>query len=358
MKTVIKVILAVLIVSISFDDVRAVDPHFSQYNASPLVLNPGMTGVFNGNYRFTAIYRSQWNSVLKNESVPMYRTFAGSYDMRFNMPGNNDAVGVGLAILTDKAGEAEFGTNAVNLSLSYLKALNREGSHFLTLGFQGGLAQRTINFSKLQFGNQFDGEGFNINLASGETFDNDNFLFFDVGAGVFWYYMQKKRTNYYAGVSVAHINRADQSFYENDESRLYIKTTGTAGLQVPIGNQVDLLPSVLVMSQGPAIETMIGSYIKLLFEAHSPQGNAFYIGPWYRITRRIIGENSNETRIGSEALVLATRFDYGSFSIGFSYDINFSDLTPASNSRGGFEVSAVHVGSFKQKSKVKFCPRF
>jgi len=63
---------------------NAQDPHFSQYTASPLYLNPAMTGVFGCNYRLTMIYRSQWSSVLRDEAVPMFRTTGASYDMRFN----------------------------------------------------------------------------------------------------------------------------------------------------------------------------------------------------------------------------------------------------------------------------------
>ncbi len=353
MKAQLKVAsLLVLAVFMGFG-AAAQDPHFSQYNAAPLTINPAMTGVFNGNYRFTAIYRSQWGSVLKDESVPMFRTFAASYDMRIANPGSkHDAFGVGVSFMNDRAGEAEFGTNQVNLSFSYLKALDRQGKHFLTAGFQGGLGFRSINYNNLRFGNQFDGTGFDPNKPNLETFGDDNFTFFDLGAGVFWYYAPKKRTNFYAGFGVAHLNRPDQSFLEGPDAKLFIRYTGTGGVQVPLGGQLDLLPSFLIMSQGPAFETQVGMLLKLLFEANDPQGNAFYIGPQYRIVR---GEDK---AIASDALILITRFDFSSFSLGFAYDLNFSELTAATNSRGAFEVSAIHVGAFKKKSKVAFCPRF
>lgn len=328
----------------------AQDPHFSQYNAAPLTINPAMTGLFSGSYRFTAIYRSQWGSILKDESVPMFRTFSGSFDMRIPTT-KYDAFGVGLMFMNDRAGEAEFGTNQVNLSISYLKALDRHGKHYLTAGFQGGLAFRSINYNNLRFGNQFDGTGFNPGIG-GETFGDDNFTFFDVGAGLFWYYAPKKRTNFYAGFAVGHLNRPDQSFFEGPDAKLFMRYTGTGGVQVPLGGQLDLLPSFLIMSQGPAFETQVGMLLKLLFEANKPQGNAFYIGPQYRIVR---GEDK---AIASDALILMTRFDFSSFSLGFAYDLNFSELTAATNSRGAFEVSAIHVGAFKKKPKDVFCPRF
>ncbi|HXH17445.1 MAG TPA: PorP/SprF family type IX secretion system membrane protein [Chitinophagales bacterium] len=330
----------------------AQDPHFSQYNASPLNVNPAMTGMFNGNYRITAIYRSQWNSILKDEAVPMFRTFSASFDLRIPVPSNKDAFGLGVSFMNDKAGEAEFGTNGVSLNLAYLKALDQQGKNFLSAGFQGGVNFRSINYANLRFGSQFDGTGFNPTLSPNETFGDDHFTFFDIGAGIFWYYFPKKRTNYWAGFAVSHLNRPDQSFYEGDDAKLFMRYTGTGGIQVPLGGQLDLLPSFLIMSQGPAFETQIGTFLKLLFESNKPQGNAFYIGPWYRIVR---GEDK---AIASDALILATRFDFASFSLGFAYDLNFSELTAATNSRGAFEVSALHVGAFKSKPKAIYCPRF
>ena len=62
----------------------ATDPHFSLFNSAPMLLNPAMTGAFSCNYRLTAIYRSQWGSVLANESVPMFSTPSASIDFRTN----------------------------------------------------------------------------------------------------------------------------------------------------------------------------------------------------------------------------------------------------------------------------------
>ena len=47
------------------------DIHYSQYYASPLTLNPALTGKFNGYYRATAIYRDQWRNVNGGEAVFM-----------------------------------------------------------------------------------------------------------------------------------------------------------------------------------------------------------------------------------------------------------------------------------------------
>lgn len=352
MKNVLKSLLILLVTITSVITVKAQDPHFSQFNASPLYLNPAMTGVFACNYRFTTIYRSQWNSILKDESVPMFRTVAASYDMRFNKGiGKHDAIGVGAMFFNDRAGESRFGTNQLNFSFSYIKSLNRyKANNYLSFGFQAGAAQRSMN-GDLRFGNQFDGEGYNPALPSQEVTDFGNFMFFDINAGLFWYYAPKKRVNYYAGAFAFHLNRPSQSFYGGNEAKMFMRYGINGGVQFPLASQVDLLPGILFMKQGPATETNLGALVKWFFDTGKPNGNAFYFGPYYRIVRGI------DSPVNSESLILMGRMDLASFTVGLSYDLNFSQLTDASNARGGFEISAQYIGCFKKKSKIN-CPRF
>jgi peptidoglycan-associated lipoprotein len=57
--------------------VQAQDIHFTQFYATPQTLNPALTGVSEGSYRFTGIYRNQWSSV----TIP-YVTYGASFDIR------------------------------------------------------------------------------------------------------------------------------------------------------------------------------------------------------------------------------------------------------------------------------------
>ncbi|MEO1714317.1 MAG: hypothetical protein AAFU60_13380, partial [Bacteroidota bacterium] len=58
-----------------------------------------------------------------------------------------------------------------------------------------------------------------------------------------------------------------------------------------------------------------------------------------------------------DAMILSTRFDYDSFSLGFSYDINVSELVPASNNNGAFEFALVYKICGPTRRGV-YCPRF
>ena len=72
----------------------AQDPHYTQYFASPLTLNPALTGLTQCDLRLSANYRNQWSSVTSNP----YTTAAISYDMSAlkGKLDNGDAVGIGI----------------------------------------------------------------------------------------------------------------------------------------------------------------------------------------------------------------------------------------------------------------------
>src|SRR3982751_3235683 len=78
--------------------VKAQDPHFSQFFASPLTLNPAFTGKFSGSWRLDANHRDQWPSIPK-----AYETTSASVDfgiLKKRVP-ENDVFGIGISGLTD-----------------------------------------------------------------------------------------------------------------------------------------------------------------------------------------------------------------------------------------------------------------
>ena len=129
---------------------NAQDIHFSQFYLSPLNLNPAMTGVMNCNVRLVANYRNQWASVLKSNA---YNTYSVSYDQRIPV-GRYDFFGVGGTFWGNKAGEAEFATVTGKLSAAYSKRMGggRKEAHYLVIGAEGGVAQRSLDFLKLRWG--------------------------------------------------------------------------------------------------------------------------------------------------------------------------------------------------------------
>lgn len=148
----------------------AQDPHFTQYFASPLTLNPALTGLVSCDLRLAANYRTQWGSVSPNP----YVTGTISYDMaamkgRLN---NGDAIGIGLLGLFDRSGKGGLQNTSVGLSLAYHKAFGHEKQHTLSLGLQGVLVQKNIDFSQLAFEDQFNFSTGGTEYQTGENLGN------------------------------------------------------------------------------------------------------------------------------------------------------------------------------------------
>ncbi len=326
------------------------DIHFSQFYLSPLNLNPAMTGVMNCNIRLTANYRNQWASVLRNNA---FSTYSVSYDQRLPV-GRYDYFGVGGTFWGDRAGEANFATLTGKLSMAYSKRMGggRTNANYLVVGAEAGVAQRSIDFLNLRWGTQHDGRGgYDPNLPTMENFDRDNFLFADLAAGLLWFMVFDENNSLYFGGSFHHLNRANQSFSSDGVDDLYSRFTFHAGGEFMAGSNFGLVPGVIVMSQGPSFQVNAGTSFKFLLNRSRENYQAFQLGLWSRISNKI------ESGVLTDAAILSTRFDYNSFSIGFSYDVNVSPLKPASNANGGFEFALTYKICGPVRRGV-YCPNF
>jgi type IX secretion system PorP/SprF family membrane protein len=324
------------------------DVHFSQFYAAPLNLNPSQTGMINGNLRGIANYRNQWSSFAP------YTTYNGSLDV--NLGHNfldNDLIGIGINFYNDVAGDAEFSTTHAALSVSYIKTMgNKFARNYLSVGFSGGMVQRSVDYTKMTFGTQFNGYEYDPSLFNGETVAFENLSYFVLGAGITWMLVPHDGLNFYMGVAFHHLNAPNQSFTGLVTDNLYMKTTGNMGAQIPVGQSTFLVPAVLAMVQGPHYQLNGGMSVKYIINDLDYKSTALSLGVYQRI-----GLN-NQTDYKSDATIVAARFDYLNFSMGLSYDINISGLQDASNGLGGPEVSLTYTTDLPQRDRKVDCPKF
>jgi type IX secretion system PorP/SprF family membrane protein len=299
----------------------AQDIHYSQFNASPLNLNPSQTGLFDGDWRYAGNYRSQWSAI----PVP-YKTFSLSGETRLKTRLKNDVPAVGLLINSDKAGDSRFSTTQIYLSAAYIKKLNSDSTSFLSFAIQPGLSSKSFNINELTFDNQYDGDSYDPNLGSGETFARTRITYFDMGAGVGYLWRKSHRRQLNAGISVLHLNKPKQSFFDNTDIRLDMKLNVSALAQVPVTTRVDVLPTFQYQRQGKFQETVVGVSGK--YHLLDGMNTAVSLGAKYRM---------------KDALIVVGGIDIQRFMIGVSYDVNTSKLTEATNRRGGFEISVIYV---------------
>ncbi len=317
---------------------NAQDPHFSQFFASPLTLNPALTGKFDGTVRVAGNYRNQWPAFNN-----VYTTSTLSVDfaiLKSKLP-DYDTWGVGILALTDKAGGGVLTNNYLGISTSYHKALDEDGFQQIGIGFQGTYGQKRLDNSKLLFEDQLTPFGF-----TGVTQDifnsaNLNINYLDVNAGIIYTGSTNDQNNFYVGASMYHINRPKESF-KGGNWNIAARTTVSAGGYFPVSDQLTLHTSGIYQVQNKSSEVTFGGAIAAAIDAESTTPSNFYIGSWYRV---------------GDALIPYLGLEFAGMRIGASYDVNISDLKAGSQSRGGMEISIIYI---KRPAGYKGipCPKF
>ncbi len=330
---------AILLLIITSLSVQAQDPHFSQFFASPLTLNPALTGKFDGTVRVAGNYRNQWPA-LNN----VYTTYTASVDFRImkNRIPETDTWGVGILALKDQAGGNILTNNYIALSTSYHKSLDEDGFQQIGVGFQGTYGQKRLDQSKLYFEDMLTPFGFTGVTQEVFYSENLNVNYLDVNAGILYSGSTNGDNNFYVGASMYHINRPKESFMGADWS-IGTRTTVHAGGYFPIADNVDLHTSGIFQIQNKATETVIGAAAAAAFDPQSAEPANVYVGAWYRL---------------KDAIIPYVGIEFAGFRIGASYDINTSSLRTASQSRGGMELSLIYVKRPSEGGRGIPCPKF
>src|ERR1043165_1725726 len=326
----------------------AQDVHFSQYNASPLLLNPSLAGMNAGDYRAYANFRTQWVTLSKSNT---YRTFAGGADLAIGkVTKYNSFAGLGLSFFSDQAGDLSLNSNRVDLSFAYHFMLNHRGTMQLSAGLQGGINIRSISQDRAIYGSQYDHAlGTADPNGTREYLGKQRVIYGDAGLGLLYSAMTRNGTNIYFGFGLGHINRPKISFMPSGVDgtagkyeKLAMKYTLHGGAAIPVNNRVSIMPSFMVLLQGAAYEFNVGCHMKTTLGNVKLSKTALYFGAYYRGLY--------------DAAIITTRVDVKGFTCGLSYDINISKLMPASKTVGAPEISLMYQGGFRKKPRPGHCP--
>jgi type IX secretion system PorP/SprF family membrane protein len=309
------VMVSVLIVFCN-SNLLAQDIHFSQFEASPLNLNPAQTGFFNGDYRFVGNHRKP------------YKTFSGSFDMAVNgISASRNHYNAGIIFNNDKAGDSELGLNQLALSFSVIRAIDKDSKHFISIGLQGGYSSRSINYSALNFDEQYTGDSYDPNAGNNETFENSKHGYADFNLGIGWLTKASDRFKAGAGISLQHLNSPNDAFFSS-KAKVFPRLQADVKLDFAIAGKFDLVPALLYMNQGSFKELTGGTSVRYRISELPGKQYAFYIGGWYR---------------SKDAAIASVGLDYNNLNVGVSYDYNTSDLDRASKGKGGYEISLTYI---------------
>lgn len=301
--------------------------HFSQFERNSLMLNPAFTGYIEGSYRFHLHFRNQWYNLADNG---VYNTPSASFDLNIGMKESHSSYGIGLVVAKDYSGSGAFEHLVGLLSLSYHLGLDAFEKYFLSIGVQGGVYQKKLDFTKLTFESQFNGFEIDPGIGAMENFQREEVIQPNFRAGVTWssYFSEKMRV--IVGAAYMNMLEADETFLERNNlpSRLVVHLD----VGISVVSRVDLSFLLLYMKQSGVQQTNAG----VVLEYNFPRDYSFSIGG---------GIRNKDAAIG--------RFGLGfkGFDIHFSYDMTTSDLNAFNDGIGAFELSLTYTGNFKKAEK-------
>ena len=311
----------------------AQDPHFSQYFASPLSLNPANTGYFDGDLRVAINERQQWWTVGYN-----YNTASLSADAKIlsSYIPDNDVLAIGFSGIFDRTLNGALSSNYISISGAYHKSLADQKTQVLTVGFQFTYANRHIDYSRLTFASQFDGNGFDLTIPVLVNSNNSSTNYFDAHAGILYSAIIQK-TKIYAGTSLYHIARPVESIFTPSGSRVPLRATFHTGGDIYINPSSSILFSGMYMAQANARDEMVGVAYGIKNHNYTSTFN-LYLGLWLRV---------------NDSYIPYLGFDYQNFSLGLNYSLPYS-------SNLNYRPSALEVSLiFRRNAAMSdFCPRF
>ena len=291
-----------------------------------------MVGQFEGKYRIHGHYRAQWGSL----SSKSYKTGAISFDIPF------EKFAFGAQIINRRAGAGDYNALGIVLNAGYSFTVDKEETHKISIGIQGGAIQKSVDFNQLYFESQYTtigGGTFDQTLPNGENFGSPSFWIPDVNIGLVYYYGKNQmRVNPFVGASVFHLTRPNETFYGED-NKLPMRYIGHGGAKVNLSEKIQLMPKILFMRQENAQEINYG----LMVHYHLKGSGAIILfGPTYR---------------SADAFIIEAGAKIGSYEAKIGYDYNTSELNNFSDGKGGFEISLTYIPKIFKPNPIKNCPR-
>ena len=329
--------IALLILCLVMKPAFAQDVHFSQYYLSPLTLNPANTGNFKGDYRFFGNYRNQWKDISN-----AYNTFSAGGD--FNIYPHNLNFSGGLMVLNDKSG-GNLRVTKITPSVGFHKKLSGFSLH---AGLQPGIVLQSLNLNANSFPDQmnWDRGVFDNTLPNGEP-GAPSFVYFDLNTGI----SGSRRFGKFEpelGFAIFHLNHPKQSFLST-ENRLPARQALNMGLSYYLTESVIFKLYSLYGYTRNVNDWVSGLNIEYVFSKDAFFSNSVFAGFMWR----------DGFKRNPDAGIVTAGFNYSHYTVGFSYDITFSQLKTSVNSKGAYEIAFIYrAKSTRLTKKIIPCERY
>lgn len=318
--------------------------HFSQYYNAPLLLNPANTALLPDNdYRIGANFRRQWAAV----PVP-FQTISAYGDMQLMRNSNvTNWMGIGGAFFNDKAGNGELSLSRVEGFIAYHVQMGM--TSMISFGASVASVQRTVDFNKLTYDQQWDGFAFNKNLANGEDANLQRTKYLDIGAGVNFAYFPNDAVYVKLGLGMSHLNQPQESFY-GMTNKIGMRPNANLDIRLQMNPTFILNPSIYYTSQRGANQVVLGTLAEFDVtgenRGYGDTRTSLLFGAFHRWT---------------ESIIVNAGIQFNDIRLMTSYDFTISSLSPTVKGRGAMEIGLMYQGLYGDNSRGRAsygCPRF
>lgn len=318
---------------------KAQDVHFSQFAMSPLTLNPAQIGNFDGDWRISANYRSQWRVL----GYP-FESYSLGYDRNFIK--KTSTLSLGLLVLHDESGNSLLTSDRIQVGGAFHPISGRTTLH---MGFLAGVNLKRFNIDGLTFPEQFNTTTgvFDSSLPNGENNLNLKSTKPDISAGLGMTHRWRENV-FNAGFALYHLNRPNQSFFGGKEPTP-VRSVFHTEIDFKLSKRIGFTPQYLAMFVAKASEMVVGGKLALLFSENKQHITSIYAGGSLRS-----GINRN-----TDALIGTVGLTFERMQIGLSFDSNVSSLQTVTNKKGAIEVALIFwSGTTLVKPKNLPCDRY
>lgn len=318
-----KNILAILLV-FAISASKAQDPHFSQFFASPLTINPALTGNANSDLRVFTNYRQQWLG-----NTTSYNTGTLSIDSRLfkEQLGDKRVLGIGGFLMSDQSLNGYFKSTYASINTSYMIAIDKEGEHSIGIGLAGIYGDRRLDFSQLTFSEQFGSGGFNTALPTGESSLANLKPYISVASGLLYRY-KGEETDIEIGISGYHYNKPKQSFL-SDTSGNYLPARFVAHFSMEnyLSEKFSVSTNAIYQTQAKQSYFAVGAILNY-GTMEKGVGKIFSTGLFYR---------------SDDAIYPYAGLTVNNFQLGLTYDVTVSKFKTSSYAPKTWELSLIYA---------------
>jgi type IX secretion system PorP/SprF family membrane protein len=342
----VKKITTLLLVVCTFFTAHSQELEFNQWQFAPALMNPALTGAYQGSFRIGGILRDDTSTTDPNAwkvgeayiDAPIIRGFRKS-----------DWVAVGISFNYGQAGDSKIKDTYQRVNLAYHLGWGKKLKSAFTIGAQFAMKTRAADVNDLRelqtletlqnggdaFLDNLMGTGMDQNLSIGNTRWN---------GGIGYKSQISKKNSIGFGISVSQFLETNEQnlLSSNSIDELGERYIGFFNMKAMTGKKTSFEPQV-VFSRQQANSKL---YLQGIFGYELKNEMVFKYGA---------GINA----LSAIAVPLYAGIEKGPLKIGLSYEIDLAE-TAATGTYGGLEIAASYIHILAKKPEPKpviICPR-